>query len=64
MNYFWLCVFVAWLSKLCVIRYGGMNAHKQAIPFFLGLILGDYTIGALWSLLGLYLGVPAYKIYI
>jgi hypothetical protein len=64
MNYFWLCVFVAWLAKLCIIRYGGMNAHKRAIPFFLGLILGDYTIGALWSLLALYLGQPTYKIYI
>lgn len=64
MNYFWTCVFVAWLAKLLVIRYGGMNAHKRAIPFFLGLILGDYTVGALWSLLGLVLGVPTYKIYI
>lgn len=64
MNYFWLCVFVAWLAKLLVIRYGGMNAHRRAIPFFLGLILGDYTIGALWSLLALLLGQPTYKIYI
>jgi hypothetical protein len=64
MNYFWLCVFVAWLAKLLIIRYGGMNAHRRAIPFFLGLILGDYTIGALWSLLALYLEQATYKIYI
>ena len=64
MNYFWMPVFVAWLAKLCIIRYGGMNAHKRAIPFFLGLILGDYTVGALWSLLSLALGVPTYKVYI
>ncbi|MBC7805073.1 MAG: hypothetical protein H7145_02875, partial [Akkermansiaceae bacterium] len=64
MNYFWFCVFVAWLAKLCITRYGGMDAHKRAIPFFLGLVLGDYTIGALWSLLGLWLGTPTYRIYI
>jgi uncharacterized protein DUF6785/uncharacterized protein DUF6784 len=64
MNYFWACVFVAWLAKLMIVRYGGMNAHKRAIPFFLGLILGDYTIGALWSLLALALEQPTYKIYI
>lgn len=64
MNYFWFCVFVAWLAKLCITRYGGMEAHKRAVPFFLGLVLGDYTIGALWSLLGLWLNVPTYKIYI
>lgn len=64
MNYFWLPVFVAWLAKLLVIRYGGMDAHKRAIPFFLGLILGDYTIGALWSLLALLLQTPTYKIFL
>jgi hypothetical protein len=64
MNYFWLCLFVAWLIKSFLIRYGGMTAHRKAIPFFLGLILGDYTIGALWSLLSLVLGMPTYKIYI
>jgi hypothetical protein len=64
MNYFWLCVFVAWLAKLLLIRYGGMTAHRKAIPFFLGLILGDYTAGALWSLLALLLGQPTYSMYI
>jgi hypothetical protein len=64
MNYFWFCLLVAWLAKLFIIRYGGMSAHKRAIPFFLGLILGDYTVGALWSLLALILGVPTYRIYI
>ena len=64
MNYFWFCVFIAWLAKLFIMRYGGMSAHKKAIPFFLGLILGDYTIGALWSLVGLMIQTPAYKIFI
>ncbi|MDX1931936.1 MAG: DUF6785 family protein [Capsulimonadales bacterium] len=64
MNYFWMCVLIAWGIKLFIVRYLGINAHKKAIPFFLGLILGDYTVGALWSLLGLLLGTPTYKIYI
>jgi hypothetical protein len=64
MNYFWTCVLVAWIIKLFIVRYLGMNAHKKAIPFFLGLILGDYTVGAVWSLIGLLLGMPTYKIYI
>jgi hypothetical protein len=64
MNYFWLCVFIAWLIKFLLIRYGGMSLHRRAIPFFLGLVLGDYVIGALWSLLALALGQPTYKIYI
>jgi hypothetical protein len=63
MNHFWFCVFVAWLVKLLVIRYGGMHMHRRLIPLFLGLILGDYTIGALWSLHGLVLGIPVYRTY-
>jgi len=64
MNYFWLCVLVAWLIKSLLMRYGGMKAHRQAIPFFLGLALGDYTVGAIWSLLALLLEQATYKIYI
>ena len=64
MDYFWVPVFVAWLVKLFILRYGGMTAHRRAIPFFLGLVLGDYTIGSLWSLLALYLETPTYRIYI
>ena len=64
MNYFWLCVLVAWLAKFVMIRYGGMNAHRKAIPFFLGLILGDYVVGGLWSLLAIALEQPTYKIFL
>lgn len=64
MNYFWMTVFLAWLIKLLLIRYGGMNAHRKAIPFFLGLVLGDYTVGAIWSLLALALEQPTYKVFL
>ncbi len=41
-----------------------ITANRTAIPFFLGLILGDYTMGSLWAILGPVLGIPTYKIYI
>ena len=64
MEYFWMPVFIAWLLKFCIIRYGGSRLYRQAIPFFLGLILGDYTIGSLWALIGPLMDIPTYKIYI
>ncbi len=64
MEYFWLPIFLAWLLKTVIIRYGGIGLHRRAIPFFLGLILGDYTMGALWAIIGPILGVPTYKIYL
>ena len=64
MEYFWLPVFIAWFLKFCIIRYGGISLHRKAVPFFLGLILGDYTMGALWAIVGPIMGIPTYKIYI
>jgi hypothetical protein len=64
MEYFWFPVFIAWLCKFVIIRYGGVSLYRSAIPFFLGLILGDYTIGSIWAIVGPLLGIPTYKIYI
>ena len=64
MEYFWLPVFIAWLLKFLIVRYGGVKLYRAAIPFFLGLILGDYTMGSLWAIIGPLLGIPTYKIYI
>ncbi|MDR3707508.1 MAG: hypothetical protein P4L33_04350 [Capsulimonadaceae bacterium] len=64
MEYFWLPVFIAWLVKFTVLRYGGVKLYRATLPFFLGLILGDYTVGALWSLIGCLAGIPTYRIYI
>lgn len=64
MDYFWFCVFIAWAVKALLIRYGGMKVHNQFVPFFLGLVLGDYTVGSLWALIGPALKIVTYKIYI
>jgi hypothetical protein len=64
MDYFWFCFFVAWVAKALIIRFGGMKAHNSAVPFFLGLILGDYIVGSLWSIYGPLQHLQTYKIYI
>lgn len=64
MEYFWLPVMIAWLCKFVILRYGGIRLYRAAIPFFLGLILGDYTIGSLWAIIGPLMGIQTYKIYI
>jgi len=64
MDYFWFAFCVSWMIKLLLVRYGGMRLHRRAIPFFLGLILGDYTIGSFWAALGPLRGFRTYKIFI
>jgi len=52
MDHFWFSFFISWLLKIIILRAGGMKLHRRAIPFFLGLILGDYVIGSIWAILG------------
>ncbi|HXG23950.1 MAG TPA: DUF6785 family protein, partial [Chthonomonadales bacterium] len=64
MDYFWFAFFVSWFIKLLIVRFGGMKAHNAGVPFFLGLILGDYVAGSLWAIYGPLNGLQTYKIYI
>ena len=55
----WFPIFLSWLIKTLLLRYGGLRAYRAALPFFLGLILGEFGAGFLRSVLdfafGLYL---------
>jgi hypothetical protein len=62
-NYIWFTLSVAWGLKLILLKYGGRNAHRKAMPFFLGLILGQFTVGSLWTILGMLFNIPTYGIW-
>ena len=64
MNMLWLPLFFSWAAKAILLRYGGLKAHQQAVPFFLGLILGEFIIGSFWSLFCVILGHPTYTFWI
>ncbi len=51
------------LAKAIVLKIGGVKLYRQAVPFFLGLILADYTLGCVWSLIGLVLEIPTYIVW-
>ena len=63
MDYFWFAFFVSWFIKSLLIRCGGLKWHNGAVPFFLGAILGDYTIGSIWAIIGPVLGIQTYRIF-
>lgn len=64
MDYFWFAFFASWLIKYIILKHGGVKMHNNAIPFFLGLILGDYVFGSIWSIIGSLAGIRTYKIFI
>jgi len=49
----WAPVFVTWVIKGMLLRYGGLRAYRQALPFFLGLILGEFSAGFLRTIIDL-----------
>jgi len=64
MGTIWIPIFISWFVKLMIIKYGGLKTHRQAIPFFAGLILGEFIIGSIWSIIGLTLDIQTYKIWV
>ena len=46
--YGWLSIFLAWLFKTVILRYGGVRLYRTMVPFFLGLTLGEFFTAAMW----------------
>lgn len=55
---FWFSALVAWLAKSLILRYGGMKLYRQARPFFLGMILGEFFMALVWTLAAALLDTP------
>ena len=49
----WLPIFVTWLIKSLLLRYGGLKAYRKGLPFFIGLILGEFLAGFLRTIIDL-----------
>ncbi len=52
MDKLWFCIFAGWLLKALITRYGGARLYREAMPFFVGLVLGEFTVGSLWMIYG------------
>lgn len=63
MNLVWMPLLFAWIVKGCLLRYGGVRLYRLAMPFFLGLILGQVLVGSAWHLIGLALGIIPYSFW-
>ena len=59
----WSCIFVAWVIKTIILRYGGLGSYRRAVPFFLGVALGDYIVGFIWSILSILTNTPLYNFF-
>jgi hypothetical protein len=58
------CILFASLTKALVLRYGGMHGYRKVLPFFLGLMIGDFLVGPGWLLVGTLLDIPTYVFFL
>ena len=52
-GYLSFSIFIAWFLKTIILRYGGSKIYEKSVPFFLGLILGQYTCAGIWFIIDL-----------
>lgn len=60
MNWIWASILVSWLIKFILLRYGGVRSYRKAMPIFIGIVLGEFVIGSLFSLGGLAFNTRVY----
>ncbi|MFQ5807992.1 MAG: DUF6785 family protein [Armatimonadota bacterium] len=59
-DFYWASLLVASACKGLLLRYGGSRTYRRALPFFIGLIIGEVVVACGWSLLALALHKPMY----
>ena len=55
---YWWSYLIGWALKSLVMRYGSRDAYRRVRPFFLGLILGEYTTALAWVVISAVTGKP------
>lgn len=62
-NLVWGPLFLAWLFKSLILRYGGRGGFHRMLPLFLGLMLGQFVVGSLWNIYGISRDLPTYQFW-
>ncbi|MBI3911207.1 MAG: hypothetical protein HY320_09775, partial [Armatimonadetes bacterium] len=46
-----------------ILRGAGLRGYRNALPLFLGLILGEFIVGSICNLLGLAFNFQLYRFW-
>jgi hypothetical protein len=61
LNLLWFSIFLSWLAKWTILKFGGLRLYRKASAFFMGLVLGQFVMASFWGLLGTILGRHMYR---
>jgi len=60
MSFFWFSIFLSFVFKYVCLKQGGLRLYRRAIPFFLGLVLGEFIVTSFWGTLAMILQKQTY----
>jgi len=63
MDQIWLSIFIAWLLKALILKYGGPKLFQKLRPFFLGLILGQFVVAGMWLAIDYFTGMTDNRVF-
>lgn len=58
----WFSVFIGWMCKVLVTRFGGTDTYRKTTPLFLGLALGDVAMMLFWLVIDGWQGRVGHKL--
>ncbi len=60
-DYCWFPMLIAGSLKTAIVRYGGQRTYHALVPFALGIIVGEFLTGSVWSWIWIVTGRPTYS---
>jgi len=48
----WFSILIGWFVKRTALKYGGGSFAQRLVPFFLGLVVGQFAMQAFWAVIG------------
>jgi hypothetical protein len=57
MRILWFSFLIGWACNTLCLRYGGTFLYRRVRLIFIGLIIGDFCMGAFWALVSLKTGI-------
>jgi hypothetical protein len=62
MHMLWFSIFLGWLCKVLITRFGGNDTYRKTTPLFLGLALGDVAMMLFWLIIDGWQGRIGHKL--
>jgi hypothetical protein len=60
----WFSMLVGWMLKSLILRYGGFRRFREAKPFFLGLVVGEFSAAGIWLIIDFLTGKTGHRFFL